>query len=191
MLTQVEIADKTSSITLAMWNEDANKVQMNKSYKFEKIIVKSFEDIKSLSVSPVAIITEIDDIDDVASTSVQKSHEELKITGTTTTVSVLKKHFCLHCQYSFLLDPDEKLTVVKCQKCNQKMLKSNLKSIITLKMNINNMNISASNDVIIECLEKANKQDLVENIDEFESILLQSNVEISHINGTATGIKFT
>ena len=65
-LCNITIADNTSSIILALWEQDIERAELGKSYKFERLTVKLFDNVKSLSKPSSGVITQIEDIGPVS-----------------------------------------------------------------------------------------------------------------------------
>ncbi len=61
------IADSTGTTRLVLWESDVNSVTLNKSYKFNNIVIKEFQETKYLALGRVgSAVSEIDDIGNVA-----------------------------------------------------------------------------------------------------------------------------
>ncbi len=63
----ITIADSTGTTRLVLWESDVNSVTLNKSYKFNNIVIKEFQETKYLALGRVgSAVSEIDDIGNVA-----------------------------------------------------------------------------------------------------------------------------
>ena len=56
------MADESAQIRLVLWEDDINKLVINKSYKLDKMKIRMYNDVKYLSVSSCTTIESIDDI---------------------------------------------------------------------------------------------------------------------------------
>ena len=63
------MADESAQIRLVLWEDDINKLVINKPYKLDKMKIRMYNDVKYLSVSSCTIIESIDDIGHVANPS--------------------------------------------------------------------------------------------------------------------------
>lgn len=52
----ISVADHTGHMSVAVWNEQTEKVKEGKSYKFTNVGIKMFDEI-SLTTHPASIIT--------------------------------------------------------------------------------------------------------------------------------------
>ena len=60
------IADASYSSRIVLWEADIGKLQSDTSYKIENVTIRSYNDVKYLSLSEHAVITEISDIGEIA-----------------------------------------------------------------------------------------------------------------------------
>lgn len=67
------------------------------------------------------------------------------------------------------------------------MLKKNLKTTLTLKLSVQDVFVTAYND-IVTMLKNEGKENLVNDIQELEILLLEKTVEVYHVNGIAKSI---
>lgn len=93
LLTKATIADNTSKIELALWDEDSTNISLGNSNKLSMLTVKSFENVKSLSMTSASSVTEVEDIGHINIDEIQEVNNPDKIKGTSSTVSVLTKHY--------------------------------------------------------------------------------------------------
>lgn len=63
------IADETGQIRLVLWEENIDKLVIEKSYKLDNLTIRMYNDIKYLSMSSSSIVESIQDIGSVASPS--------------------------------------------------------------------------------------------------------------------------
>lgn len=187
LLTKATIADNTSKIELALWDDDSTKISLGNSYKLSMLTVKSFENFKSLSMTSASSVTEIEDIGHINIDEIQEVNNPDKIKGTSSTVSVLTKHYCLHCNSPITIQ-NMTTSIICCNKCGQKMLKKNLKTTLTLKLSVQDVFVTAYNDIIVTMLKNEGKENLVNDIQELEILLLEKPVEVYHVNGIAKSI---
>jgi DNA-directed RNA polymerase subunit RPC12/RpoP len=187
-LTRATLADRSSNIEVALWDNDGKKISLGKSYKLQMVTVKLFDSVKSLSVTSSTIITEIADIGDI-NVDEQQVQNSITLKDTPDTVSIMTKLICLHCSKQIKLG-NLPTTVITCQKCNQKMLKTKLKSTLTLKLNVGKTLVTAFNDVIQKMLSNG-QEHLADDIEQLEMFLLQNEIELVHVNGIAKSITFT
>lgn len=68
------------------------------------------------------------------------------------------------------------------------MLKKNLKTTLTLKLSVQDVFVTAYNDIIVTMLKNEGKENLVNDIQELEILLLEKTVEVYHVNGIAKSI---
>ena len=59
------VADHTESIKLILWEDAIEKVHSSKSYHFQNLTIRIFDDNKYLNTNVLTVIDEIDDIHDI------------------------------------------------------------------------------------------------------------------------------
>ena len=63
------MADASAPVRVVLWEDDIKKLVINKSYKFDKMKIRMYNDVMHLSVSSCTTIESIDDIGHVTDPS--------------------------------------------------------------------------------------------------------------------------
>ena len=97
------VADHTESIKLILWEDAIEKVHSSKSYHFQNLTVRIFDDNKYLNTNELTVIDEIDDIHDINLSS--PTLEDNLVTAKCAGIDIKKSSSCFVCNSS--LDTQE------------------------------------------------------------------------------------
>lgn len=116
----IVLADKHASVKLTLWQDKVNTVDLDESYRFTNVVVRSYQNTKYLSMPKEgASIEQISDIGDVAeddTTSLDVTIEGAKVIGV---ASLEDQHACLACKSK--VNPVDD-TIGACTKCDMHQL---------------------------------------------------------------------
>ena len=164
----ISVADHTGKINIAIWNEQIDKIEDGKSYKFQNIGIRMFDGV-SLTTSPGSIISEIDALENV------QPEETTLHPIDAVEVTTLKN--CIYC--NFPLQINENIPTVRCEHCHKKMLIKNLVPVMTTKVTVNNRDVTIS-AASLNVLLPEGKNLTTEEIEDF--ILLQTQAKLCNNN---------
>lgn len=123
----VTIADATAKATLTLWESNVKKLDNQKSYQLNRVIVRIFMGKHHLSIPPSgSSIDEISDVEDLSiDTDSSEEEEESVVAATIVGVQQLERNFhCMNCKK--IVDPSND-TVGICSSCNTTQLLCNSK----------------------------------------------------------------
>ncbi|CAH3142448.1 unnamed protein product, partial [Pocillopora meandrina] len=86
------VADHTESIKLILWEDAIEKVHSSKSYHFQNLTVRIFDDNKYRNTNELTVIDEIDDIHDINLSSL--TLEDNLVTAKCVGIDIKKSSSC-------------------------------------------------------------------------------------------------
>ena len=169
------VADHTESIKLILWEDAIEKVHSSKSYHFQNLTIRIFDDNKYLNTNVLTVIDEIDDIHDINLSS--PTLEDNLVTAKCVGIDIKKSSSCFVCNSS--LDTQETTEeTITCPNCNittlASLCKTKLVCQIFLQTADNISNFTCFNDALQSFLKSINCQTALSDIEinELKKLLL-------------------
>lgn len=117
------VADESASMKLVLWEDTIEQVHAGKSYHFQNLKVRVFDDEKFVNTNESTTITEIEDIVNINLRALELNDN--LITGQCLGIDMKKTSACIACNNTVdKIQDDETYT---CPKCNMTILCSCLK----------------------------------------------------------------
>ncbi len=181
----VGISDTTGRAKLALWEDNINLVELNKSYRFSNLVVKTFNEHNTLFTPKNGLVVDtIDNIDALpllASIKMTKSLTDAKVIAV---ANFSSGHLCLNCKQSKLDSLENNSTFGKCPKClstvDKKSCIYQVSAILHLVANAFKFQLTASG---------VNLSAIVEN--ELEDVTELSLLQASPFNATYSTTNMT
>ena len=170
------IADTTDTIKLVLWEDLIDKVDCGKSYLFQAVKIRVFDDAKYLSTNESTIITAYADIKDVNLTS--QDIKDNIIEGQCIGVNLKKTTSCIVCNNTLVIEADKE--TVKCRSCNTTMLSEacnkKIVCILTIKTAKKLQSYTCFNDALQSFLASIGDNSKVEDltIEDLQGLILRA-----------------
>lgn len=182
------IADKSAAIKITLWENQTQKVQVSKSYQFQNVTVRLWDNKKFLSTSVSTIINEIPDIGPLPAQNLddlQDSKQHFSIIS----VSCKLTKQCLACKAE-ITSMNPELTTYKCTSC---LMRQNVSTIVQgYKCDIiGNLN-SVQRRLLVPArvLASCDVTKSLQNCDDIEDVLLKSKeIEITVSGNSVTSME--
>ena len=169
------VADHTESIKLILWEDAIEKVHSSKSYHFQNLTVRIFDDDKYLNTSELTVIDEIDDIHDINLSS--PPLEDNLVTAKCVGIDIKKSSSCF--VFNSSLDTQETTEeTITFPNCNittlASLCKTKLVCQILLQTADNISSFTCFNDALQSFLKSINCQTALSDIEinELKKLLL-------------------
>lgn len=124
------IADETQAIKLVLWEDCIDGVHNGKSYHFQNLTVRIFDDSKFINTNEATIITEIEDIKDINMSD--PDIQENLLTGDCIAIQIKSTTSCVMCNTSIDVSTEDK--TITCQNCNITTLSTTIKQKLVAQM---------------------------------------------------------
>ena len=118
------IADKFASIKLVVWEKTIH-VDVNKSYSFTNISVRTFNDVKYLTTTKYTAVKQINNLTETADATSAVQNYGKTVQGRVVALTVANFKTCIFCNMKIQIADDE-ATTVKCSNCKMAVLASQL-----------------------------------------------------------------
>lgn len=164
----VVISDSKGRAKLSLWEANIDSIQLDKSYNFTNLIVKSYNEVNSLFTPKQGlIIEEVDNLDKalplLESSKNTKTLQDASITAVTKFCS---GHLCFLCSKGNLILLSDTPTLGRCSNCNSTVLKSRCKyqvsaslcissNTFNFKVNASGVHLSTISDLPLESISEA------------------------------------
>ena len=170
------IADATKSIKIALWEDAISKVAISKSYYFQNLTVRIFDDNKYLNTNEATIIDEIADIHEInlSSPTLEDNVVKAKCIG----VEMKKSLSCLVCNFTLEEIESSAEKTITCPNCKITTLRSSTKRKLVCQLLIeiddSILSFTCFNDAMQSFLKCINYQTPIQNIEvsELQKLLL-------------------
>ncbi|XP_078368323.1 uncharacterized protein LOC144652183 [Oculina patagonica] len=116
------VADHTDCIKLVLWKDKIDEVHSRKSYHFQNVTLRRFDDDKHVNTNQSTIIKEIEDI-----TNINLDITQIKnniITGKIIGIEVKKTTGCVACNKAITCTTENKEDMYNCSNCSMTTLLS-------------------------------------------------------------------
>ena len=118
------IADKFASIKLVVWEKTIN-IDVNKSYSFTNISVRTFNDVKYLTTTKYTTVKQIENLTETADATSTVQNYGKTVQGKVVALTVANFKTCIFCNLKIQIADDE-ATTIKCSNCKMTVLASQL-----------------------------------------------------------------
>ena len=162
LLQEITISDASGTIQLSAWETNINKLQIDTTYDFTNLYIRTYRNVKSLSLSRLSqyqpandlMLPDSADVDDQINTLL-----DVSIIGTQ---NCLIYYSCVNCMHK-LPNTDQPLT--KCKKCSviQNFQSCKVEVAINVLLLTNNDDkemLKLSTDIVIQLLTSIGNTDL-------------------------------
>ena len=131
------VADVTASTKLVLWEEVIDQIHSGKSYHFQGLTVRIFDDKKFVNSNETTVVSEIDDLSDVNLTC-QEIQDNIVI-GHCIGVNIKKSTWCIACNYSLenITPEEETRTCPNCKLTSFLSTVSKTKLVCQILLKIN------------------------------------------------------
>ena len=138
----VYVADATGSMRLTLWQDDINKLDVNKSYLLKNVAVRSYQKVKYLSFPKEDVtIEEVSDLGDVCDleqeTVTDPSRRELNDVEVLLVLNLQSYPACITCKAKV---ETTSATLGRCTKCSSMQRLNKCENQVTAKLKIESNN---------------------------------------------------
>ncbi|XP_078368422.1 uncharacterized protein LOC144652265 isoform X7 [Oculina patagonica] len=119
------IADPFASIKLVVWEEIID-IDINKTYSFTSVSVRSFNDVKYLTTTKYTTVKQIDNFTQTADATPTIQNYGKIIQGKVVAVNIVHFKTCIFCNMKIQIS-DNDSTATKCSNCKMTVLTSQLR----------------------------------------------------------------
>lgn len=174
------VSDSTESIKEVLWEQAIEQVETGKSYHFQNLTIRCFDDTKFVNTNEYTTITQISDIADAkVKTSDLEDHH---ITGKIIAANVKSSECCIVCNHILSIDKEKQSEddMIECPNCKMSILTSvvctKLVCQLMIKTSTAMTSYTAFNDAIQTYLHKIKHPTPLEDIEmkDLESLLLHA-----------------
>ncbi|XP_062583667.1 uncharacterized protein LOC134245396 [Saccostrea cucullata] len=167
------LADNTDTIKLTTWEDHTREIELGKTYVFNNVTVRIWDDVKFITTSVNTCITPEKDfgpLPNIENFDLDDKKETCKITS----VSCEQKNSCPLCNVS--VEINENLPTFKCCKCCMRQKTINVKK--TLKCEVCVEGSTKKFAVATSLLKENEHTKLCSTVDDYEDALLQEHIMV-------------